>query len=49
MFNISHGLANRVPLTKLVELDRDILQYFVMLIVTMLAWADEALVVPKGI
>ena len=45
MFDIACGLAQRVPLTKLVALDRDIRIYLTKLMVTLLAWAGEALIV----
>ena len=33
LFNVTHGLACRVPLTKLVELDGDVCPYLAALIV----------------
>ena len=48
LFYIACGLARRVPLTKLVELDGDIHLYLTTLMVATLAWAGEALVVPEG-
>ena len=47
LFNVAHGLAHRVPLTKLVELDSDIHPYLAALMVTTLAWVGETLVVPE--
>ena len=46
LFDITHGLASRVPLTKLVELDKDIHLCLTALIVATLAWAGKALVMP---
>ena len=48
LFDVAHGLARRVPLTKLVELDGDIRPYLATLMVAALAWAGETLVVPEG-
>ena len=48
MFDIAHGLACRVLLTKLVELDGDVHLYLATLMVTTLARAGETLVVPEG-
>ena len=42
------GLARRVPLTKLAELDGDVRPYLATLMVATLAWAGETLVVPEG-
>ena len=49
MFDITQGLARRVPLTKLVELDGNICPYLAALMVAVLAWVGETLVVPEGI
>ena len=48
LFNITRGLARRIPLTKLVELDGDVHPYLATLMVAALAWAGETLVVPEG-
>ena len=48
LFDIAHGLAHRVPLTKLVELDGDICQYLATLIVAALSWVGKTLVVLEG-
>ena len=48
LFDVTHGLAQRLPLTKLVKLDGDIHPYLITLIVATLVWVGEALVVPKG-
>ena len=48
MFDVTRGLAQRVPLTKLVEVDDDIHPYFTSLMVATLAWAGETLVFPEG-
>ena len=48
LFNVAHGLASRVLLTKLVELDGDIHPYLSALMVATLAWVGETLVVPEG-
>ena len=48
LFDVTHGIPCRVPLTKLVELDGDICPYLTALMVTALAWVDKVLVVPKG-
>ena len=47
-FNITHGLAYRVLLTKLVELARDIRLYLTALMLAALAQAGEALVIQEG-
>ena len=47
-FNITHRLARRLLLTKLVELDRDIQLYLAVLMVS-LSWVGEALVLLEGI
>ena len=48
LFNVAHGLACRVPLTKLVELDGDVCPYLTTLMVATLARVGETLVVPEG-
>ena len=48
LFDITHGLAHRVLLTKLVELDGDVHPYLSALMVATLAWAGKTLVVPEG-
>ena len=48
LFNVAHGLARRVPLTKLVELDGDVCPYLAALMVATLAWAGKTLIVPEG-
>ena len=48
LFNITRGLARRVPLTKLVELDGDVHPYLAALMVATLAWAGKTLVVLEG-
>ena len=48
LFDITHGLAHRVPLTKLVELDGDVHPYLTALMVATLARVGKALVVPEG-
>ena len=48
LFDVARGLAHRVPLTKLVELDGDVHPYLAALMVATLAWAGETLVVPEG-
>ena len=48
LFDIAHGLAHRIPLTKLVEVDGDVRPYLAALMVAALAWAGETLVVPEG-
>ena len=49
LFDVTHGLARLVPLTKLVELDGDVHPYIATLMVATLAQAGETLVVPEGI
>ena len=49
LFDVACGLACRVPLTKLVELDGNICPYLTNLIVAALVWVGETLVVPEGI
>ena len=46
LFDIARGLAHRVPLTKLVELDGDVQPYLAMLMVAILMWAHEMLTIP---
>ena len=48
LFDVARGLAHRVPLTKLVELDGDVCPYLAALMVATLARAGETLVVPEG-
>ena len=48
LFNVAHGLARRVPLTKLVELDGDVRPYLAALMVATLARVGKTLVVPEG-
>ena len=48
LFDIARRLVQRVPLTKLGELDKDIHPYLATLMVATLAWAGETLVVPEG-
>ena len=48
LFDIAHGLARRVPLTKLVELDGDVRPYLTALMVAALVQVGETLVVPEG-
>ena len=48
VFDVARGLARRVPLTKLVELDGDVYPYLAALMVAALAWVGKTLVVPKG-
>ena len=48
MFDITHRLAHRVPLTKLTELDGNIRLYLAALMVATLTWAGEALVMLEG-
>ena len=49
LFDVSYRLAQRVPLTKLVELDGEIGPYLATLMVASLARAGKTLVVPEGI
>ena len=48
MFDVTSGLAHRVPLIKLVELDGDVHPYLTTLMVAALAWAGKTLVAPEG-
>ena len=48
LFDVARGLARRVPLTKLVELDGNIRPYLATLMVAALARAGETLVAPEG-
>ena len=48
LFGVAGGLACRVPLSKLVELDGCIYLYLTVLMVSTLAWESEALVMPDG-
>ena len=47
LFDIARGLAQRVLLTKLVELDGDICPYLTFLMVATLAQAGETQVIPE--
>lgn len=49
MFNVTKELDRRVPLAKLVHLNRDICLYLVSLMVVALSQAKEALVVPDNL
>ena len=48
LFDATHELAHRVPLTKVVELDGGVHPYPAALMVATLVWAGETLVVPEG-
>ena len=48
LFDITQGLAQRVPLTKLVELDGDIRPYLTTLMVAALVWVGKTLVLPES-
>ena len=48
LFDVTRGLARRIPLTKLVELDGDVRPYLATLMVAALAQAGKTLVVPEG-
>ena len=48
LFDVICGLACRVPLTKLVELDGDVHSYLAALMVAALARVGKTLVVPEG-
>ena len=48
LFDVTCGLARRVPLTKLVKLDGDVRPYLATLMVAALAWVGKTLVVPEG-
>ena len=48
LFYVTCRLAQRVPLTKLVELDGDVHLYLTALIVATLVQVGETLVVPEG-
>ena len=48
LFDVAHGLARRIPLTKLVELDSDVRLYLAALMVAALVQVGETLVVPEG-
>ena len=49
MFDVARRLAQRVPLTKLVELDGEVHPYLAALMVATLAWVGETLVVSESI
>ena len=49
LYDVARGLARRVPLTKLVELDGDIRPYLAALMVASLYRAGEILVVPRSL
>jgi hypothetical protein len=46
MFDVARGLARRVPLTKLMELDGDVRPYLASLIVSALHRAGDKLIIP---
>ena len=48
LFDVARGLAHRVLLTKLVELDGNVCLYLATLMVAALARAGKTLVVPEG-
>ena len=48
LHDVARGLARRVPLTKLVELDGDVRPYLAALMVAALQRANESLIVPMG-
>ena len=48
LFDVTCGLAHRVPLTKLVKLDGNVRPYLAALMVATLAWVGKTLVVPEG-
>ena len=48
LFDVACGLAHRIPLTKLVELDGEVRLYLAALMVAALARSGETLVVPEG-
>ena len=48
LFNVARGLAHRVPLTKLVELDGDVRPYLATLMVAALAQMGTTLVIQEG-
>ena len=48
MFDIAHGLASRVPLTKLAELDGEVYPYLTILVLATLALVGKTLVVTEG-
>ena len=48
LFDVTCGLAHRVPLTKLVELDGNICPYLTALMVATLTWVSKTLVVVEG-
>ena len=49
LFDVARGLARRVPLTKLVELDGDVRPYLAALMVAALTKAHETLVIPDSL
>ena len=46
LFDVARGLARRVPLTKLVELDGDVRPYLAALMVAALVRAHQTLTIP---
>ena len=48
LFDVTHRLASRVLLTKLVKLDSDVRPYLAALMVAALAQVGKTLVVPEG-
>ena len=49
LHDVARGLARRVPLTKLVELDGDVRPYLASLMVAALQRANESLIIPQGV
>ena len=45
LFEVAHGLAQRVLLTKLVKLDGDVCPYLATLMVATIVWVGETLVI----
>ena len=48
LFDVTYGLACRVPLTKLAKWDGEISSYLIVLMVATLAWAGKTLAVLEG-
>ena len=49
LFDVARGLARRVPLTKLVDLDYNVRLFLAALMVSALHWAGKKLIVLTGL
>ena len=49
LFDVAKGLARRIPLTKLVELDQDVRPYLAALMVAAMQRAGQQLTIPRSL